>query len=153
MRINKKGIKIMSIKYGRYLKLIRRITSVGPTGLMTNEALKIVARATTINRIIYAVPAWRGYAIASDKKRIQQFLDRVYKSRFLTDPHTDIERQMTAADDNLLRAVVRNDRHNYTKTFVPPEKRCIYDLRPRAHNFNLPLKDSNNFIFRLLFRL
>src|SRR6218665_2092618 len=82
MRINKKGIKIMSIKYGRYLKLIRRITSVGPTGLMTNEALKIVARATTINRIIYAVPAWRGYAIASDKKWIQRFLDRVYKSRF-----------------------------------------------------------------------
>jgi len=43
--------------------------------------------------------------------RIQRFLDRMYKSGFLTEQDTDIERQMTAADDNLLRAVVRNERH------------------------------------------
>src|SRR6218665_1985520 len=52
---------------------------------------------------------------------------------------------MTAADDNLLRAVVRNDRHVLRHLFAS-EKRCIYDLRPRAHDFTLPLKDNNDFI-------
>jgi len=28
----------------------------------------------------------------------------------------------------------------------PSEKRRIHDLRPRAHNFTLPLKDNNNFL-------
>ena len=37
---------------------------------------------------------------------------------FLTEQDTDIERQMTAADDNLLRAVVRNERH-VLRHFVP----------------------------------
>jgi len=81
-----------------------------------------------------------------------RILEGMYKSGFLTEPDTDIERQMTAADDYLLRAVVRNVRH-ILKHLFPPEKPRIYDLRPRAHNFILPLKDNNNFIPRLLFRL
>ena len=80
------------------------------------------------------------------------FCHDMYKSGFLREPNTDIERQMTAADDNLLRAVVLNDRHILRHLF-PSEKRRIYDLRPRAHNFTLPLKDNNNFIARFLFRI
>src|SRR6218665_4087723 len=34
----------------------------------------------------------------------------------------------------------------------PSEKPRIYDLRPQAHNFILPLKDDSNFIPRVLFR-
>src|SRR6218665_302404 len=50
---------------------------------LPDQALKTVAMATTINRILYAGPAWWGYANASDKGRIQRFLDRMYKSGFL----------------------------------------------------------------------
>ena len=35
------------------------------------------------------------YANASGKGRIQRFLDRMYKSGYLTEADTDIERQMT----------------------------------------------------------
>ena len=44
--------------------------------------------------------------------RIQQFLDRMHKLRYLTEPDMDIERQMSAAVENLLRAVVRNKLNN-----------------------------------------
>src|SRR6218665_2988403 len=67
---------------------------------LPDHALKIVARATTINRIQYAGPAWWGYANAADKGRIQRFLERMFKSGFLTEQDTDIESQMTAADYN-----------------------------------------------------
>src|SRR6218665_1781218 len=120
---------------------------------LSDQALKIVARATTINRIQYAGPTWWGYSNAADKGRIQRFLERMFKSGFLTEQDTDIESQMTAEDDNyLLRAVVRNERHVLRHLF-PSEKPRIYDLRPRVHNFILPLKDDSNFIPRVLFRL
>src|SRR6218665_3953734 len=45
-----------------------------------------------------------------------------------------------------------NDRHVLRHLF-PSEKRRIYDLRSRVHNFTLPLKDNNNFIPRVLFWL
>src|SRR6218665_1537369 len=54
--------------------------------------------------------------------------------RPITEQDTDIESQMTAAHYNLLRAVVRNERHVLRRLF-PSEKPRIYDLRPRAHNF------------------
>ena len=63
-------------------------------------ALKIITRATTINRTLYAGPAWWGYANASDKEGIQRFLDRIYKSGFLTEQDTGIESQMTVADQS-----------------------------------------------------
>jgi len=78
--------------------------------------------------------------------------ERMGESGFLTEQDTDIERQMTAADDNLLRALVRNERHVLRHLF-PSEKPRIYDMRPRAHDFTLPLKDDSNFIPRVLFRL
>src|SRR6218665_8186 len=74
---------------------------------LPDQAPKIVARATTINRILYAGPAWWGYANAVDKGRIQRFLDRMFKSGFLTEQDTDIDSQMTGEDDNLRRTVVR----------------------------------------------
>src|SRR6218665_3642947 len=63
---------------------------------LPDHALKIVARATTINRIQYAGPAWWGYANAADKGRIQRLLERMFKSGFLTEQDTDIESQMMA---------------------------------------------------------
>src|SRR6218665_1116309 len=60
-----------------------------------STSCKTVARATTINRIQYAGPAWWGYANAADKGQIQRFLERMFKSGFLTEQDTDIESQMT----------------------------------------------------------
>ena len=76
----------------------------------------------------------------------------MHKSGFLTEQVTDIEHQITTADNNLLRAVVRNERLVLRHLF-PSEKRRIYDLHPRAHSFTLPLKDDNKFIPSVLFEL
>src|SRR6218665_82132 len=132
----------------RFIYALRLLRAHG----LPNQALKIVARATTINRILYAGPAWWGYVNAADNGRIQRFLEQMYKSGFLTEQGTDVERQMTAVGNNLLRAVVRNERHVLRHLF-PSEKLRIYDLRLRAQYFTLPLKDDSNFIPRVLFRL
>src|SRR6218665_1141673 len=89
---------------------------------LPDQALKLVARATTINtpHMHYAGPAWWGYANTSDKERIQRIPDRMYKSRFLTEPDTDIYRLITAADDNLLKALGPNHRH-VLRQFIPSE--------------------------------
>ena len=98
---------------------------------LPDHALKIVTRAATTNRILNAGPAWWGYAVyASDKGRIQRFLDRMYESGFLTEQDTDIEHQITAANDNLLRAVVRNERHVLRHLF-PSEKQLYSTFKRR----------------------
>jgi len=51
---------------------------LGRTHGMPDQALNIVERATTITRTPYAGPAWCGYTNASDKGRIQRFLDRIF---------------------------------------------------------------------------
>jgi len=78
---------------------------------LPHQALKIVTRATTINQILYASPAWCGYANASDKGRIQRFLDWmsvVYFSPFIFKlcscilVRSDIEFLPIKEDNNIL---------------------------------------------------
>ena len=69
----------------------------------------------------------------------------------LTEADTDIERQMTMADDNLFRAVIYNDYHVLRHLFHP--KKCTYDLHPRTHNFTVPGKYNNNYIPKVLYGL
>jgi len=108
---------------------------------LPDQALKIVARVTkqpSTASNMRVLHGGVGYANAADKGQIQRYIERMSKSGFLTEQDTDIESQMTAADDNLLRAVVRNEPHVLRHLF-PAEKPRIYDLRPQSHNFILPL--------------
>ena len=87
---------------------------------VSRPSTKIVTRATSINRILHAGPAWWGYANGSDKGLIQWFLDQMYKFGYLTEVDMDhIERQMTAAEDNVLRAIIQNDWHVLKHLFSP----------------------------------
>ena len=86
------------------------------------------------------------------------FLTGYTNHGFLTEPDTDTERQMMAADCKLPRvSTISNGPKTFPlkciKTFVSLEKWRIYNLCPLAHNCTLPLKDDDNFIPRVLFRL
>lgn len=75
------------------------------------RVLKIVARVTNINRIalLYAGPAWIGgvMPMPQTKDECNDFSTGcANQDTGLTVPDTDIEHQMTAAEGNLLRAVV-----------------------------------------------
>src|SRR6218665_865612 len=54
------------------------------------------------------------------------------------------------ADRKLFRAVVTDPRHVLSR-LLPEVKSTSYNLRPRAHCFVLPTKDTRNFIPRMLY--
>ena len=58
---------------------------------------------------------------------------------------------MEGADESLLMAVDRNAGHALRPRF-PPVILRHYNLRPRSHNFCLPVKDDSNFIPRVVHR-
>jgi len=41
---------------------------------MNDEALRQVYKAVVIAKLLYASPAWWGYAIAADKQRVEAFI-------------------------------------------------------------------------------
>ena len=53
-----------------------------------------------------------------------------------------------AAEFKLLNDVTHNELHILRPLF-PPKVQCSIALRPIAHNFTLPLKDSANFISQI----
>src|SRR6218665_1198069 len=55
-----------------------------------------------------------------------------------------------SAEKRLFRAIVTNPSHVLHHT-LPKEKSTVYNLRPRAHNFELPRKDARNFLARQLY--
>src|SRR5688572_3538468 len=54
------------------------------------------------------------------------------------------------ADTSLFKAVLFNENHSLICLF-PNQHFTPYFLRARPHSFNLPDKDSRNFISRMLF--
>ena len=114
-------------------------------------ALHEVARATTISRLLYASPAWWGYTTASDRQKLQRFLQRAKRLGYLPPEHQDLDRMMEDADVRLLQAVNRNSQHVLRGLF-PPTVCRPYALRPRPHEYELPKKDDHNFISRVLYR-
>jgi hypothetical protein len=114
------------------------------------EALHEVARATSVARLLYAAPAWWGYASGEDREKLERMLRRMRRLGFLPMNSLSFEEMATMADGGLLRAVIQNEFHVLRGLFPPVAERR-YNLRPRRHPFELPLKDNKNFIPRVLY--
>ena len=119
-------------------------------GLPT-RALHMVAGATTVSRLLYAAPAWWGYATADDRVRVEKFLARMRRMGYLPEDSREAAVMVGEAEDRLLRSVIQCKTHVLRSVFPPSNIRC-HDLRPRPHDFQLPPKDDKNFIPRILFR-
>ena len=120
---------------------------------MPDSALQHVFQATVLAKLSYAAPAWWGYTRACDRERLEAFLKRSVRSRFLTSSITLAELCQTA-ETRLFNLVVNNNSH-LLHSLLPSERSYRYSLRVRPHNFKLPVKSSlseNNFITRMLFR-
>src|SRR6218665_3233003 len=89
-----------------------------------------VTRATTINRILYAGPAWWGLTSAQDRERIERFCRKLARAGCVTEDSLDIDSLIEGADKGLLMAVVRNAEHVLRPHFHPVISRRS-NLRPR----------------------
>src|SRR6218665_3317249 len=101
------------------------------------KTLHEVARSTTLSRLMYAAPAWWGFASAADRVRVYRFISRTIRISYLP-PHTiDASPMLADADDRLLAAVSSCSYHVLRPVFHPLIERRP-GLRNRPHNFTLP---------------
>jgi len=102
-------------------------------------------------QLLYAAPAWCGFALAADCQRIERFIMRTVRIGYLPPEQPDAESLVTGAENRLLTSV--NHRHYHV--LRPLFQHVIMrrpGLRPRPHDFSLPHKDDHNYISRVLHR-
>ena len=116
---------------------------------LPSHSLHEVAKMTTIAHLMYASPAWWGYANSSDKAKIEQLINRMRRCGFLPSTAPSGSALAGLADERLLKAVCSDPNHVLRHHF-PPVRDIKYNLRPRPHPFTLPARDDRNFIPRIL---
>src|SRR6218665_1632877 len=119
-------------------------------GLQPRE-LHLVARATTVAAMLYAAPAWWGFAGEGDRQRFERLITRMSRSGYLPTDFPDFATLAEDADYNLFNSIRSNKTHVLRHYFIekPISTRL---LRERAHNFVLPPRDNRNFVSRALYK-
>ena len=87
---------------------------------------------------------------SNDRARVDRLVCRWKRRGFLSAETSDVATLVSEAVNRLCQAILADPNHVLRK-HSPDIKRSNYNLRPRAHEFTLPLKDDRNFIPRLLF--
>ena len=107
-----------------------------------------------VAKLLYASPAWWGFASAADRQRVEALLRRgvrsgLYPSQQTADEITD------SSDDKLFDAILHRDGH-VLRDLLPEQVDIEYDLRSRYHDRVLPGKKGHlaekNFIIRMLYK-
>ena len=128
---------------------LRILVAHGLKGLQLYD----VVRATTVARLLYAAPAWWGFAGQQDRCRLQSVINKLIRLRYLPEDYPKFERLCLEADTRLFSAVLMNQGH-VLHSLLPPKKPQQYSLRPRSHDHCVPLADNlqrKTFIIRMLY--
>ena len=94
---------------------------------LTGEALWDVTRATIQARMLYASPAWWGYADMSHRQRLQNFIFKLQRLGFLPRNSPSFEDMCGIADEVLFESVLSNEYHVLAQ-LLPPVKETPYQL-------------------------
>src|SRR6218665_2240029 len=97
-----------------------------------------------------ASPAWWGFTSALDKDRLEKLIGRLQRGGFLPNDGLSFADLAAYAYPRLFKSLLSNPSH-VLRRHLPAIKTTNYNLRPRAHGFTLPEKDTCNFIPRMLF--
>ena len=103
--------------------------------------LQEVARMSTVASLLYASPAWWGFTSAQDRDRLERMVGRLWQRGYLP----SFAEMASKADKSLFRSITSNPGHVLSR-FLPRVKTTGYNLRPRAHVYELPKKDNRNFM-------
>ena len=119
---------------------------------MSDQCIFNVRQSTVLSRLLYAAPAWWGFARKEDIERLQSILNRARRWNYYSGP--SISELCSQREKHLFNTVLTNP-HHVLHQFLPPKKVCPYNLRGRGHNRVLPNKAtslvSKNFFCRLLY--
>ena len=101
------------------------------------DSLHEVSRASTMARLMYASPAWWGFASASERARIEAFVNKTKRFGYLPPSAPSAAEICDRADTNLFKAVMKDSSH-VLYDLLPPTTSHKYFWRPRAPSFVLP---------------
>jgi len=114
---------------------------------MMTRSLRDVCHATTISKLMYASPAWVDFAQSSDSNRIEGFIRKCKRLRFLNINDPTAADLFDNADIQLLSQIVADKQHvGLLHSLLPPRKNSNHNLRIVSHPFVLPGKANKNFI-------
>jgi len=119
---------------------------------MSEDILAVVFKSVVLAKILYASPAWWGFANASDKQRLEAFLRRCIRLHLYRQCDPTVTQLVEDMEDKLFTNVLHNDQHVLFH-LLPEHNNCTYNLKPRRHELVLAIKgDARNFIERQLFK-
>jgi hypothetical protein len=139
------------VKSSSALFALRTLRSHGMPAIELQE----VFRSTVLSSLLYAAPAWWGFASQENRARLDCFLRRATKMGYYPPDSPNVTDILGKADDALFKAITQNSNH-VLHQFLPDKTTHSYSLRNRPHNFSIPIKTSSreekNFLIRMLFK-
>ena len=121
---------------------------------LNDELVKSIFQATIISKLSYASQFWWGFLSSNDRERLEAFLRKASRCNFYSGS-LSFKEIAQSADKNLFKSIISNPQHVLYQLLPPVKKSNSYELRPRAHNFTLPLKlntlIAKNFLTRMLY--
>src|SRR6218665_2834965 len=106
---------------------------------------------TSFAMLLYASSSWWGFTSAQDRQRRESMVRRMIRWGFLADDAPTFESVVSAADQRLFKAITTDQCHVLHRS-LPNLKHTGYNLRPRAHVYELLDKAEHNCIKRLLYK-
>ena len=160
-------LKILGVTIDCHLSLVKHIDNLVHISGQNLYALKtlrfhglsldnisLVCSATLVTRILYASPAWRGFASSADINMLQSVINRAKRWGVLSPAVLCLDDLLDSADSALFNKVLSNPNH-VIHPLLTPRKVVPYHLRPRVHDRAIPINStstSQNFISRMLLK-
>ena len=117
---------------------------------LTTESMQIIFQSIIMSRLLYASQAWFGFANENEINRLEAFLRKSIKSSFAL-PTLPSFKKLCSDNDDRLFASVRGNKNHVLSQFLPPARETTYNLRPRAHNFQIPSQKTSKLVDKNFF--
>jgi len=78
---------------------------------MSEDILVVVFKSVVLAKILYASPAWRGFAKSSDKQRLEAFLRRCIQLHLYQQCDPTVTQLVEHIEDKLFTNVLNDDQH------------------------------------------
>ena len=96
---------------------------------MSDEALTVIYKAVVIAKVLHAIPAWRGFTAASDRRKLDAFTRHGVRLKFYSHEDPTMAELADELDETLFTTVLNNDDH-LLRYILPDRRNNTYSLRP-----------------------
>ena len=122
---------------------------------MSAQNFHSVFKATVFSKLQYASPSWWGFMNSAQHDRLEGFLRKSARVGFVPNDSQSFSAACYSADDTLYHRIISDDNHPL-QSFLPPKLSRTYNMRARAHDYQLPLKQNSlhekNFLIRMFYK-